>query len=211
MKKLILTAACTVMAAVSGYSQGTIAFQNTAFTQFYFNSTANTANKVTSGTIASQAPAGSTSTGVIDVGLYWSTAAFTDAAQGALIDTVTFGSTAGTILGATVPVNTAAYGASGFVQVFAWDSSYATPDAALAAGAYFGASSAGQVNTTYGAVGAAQAIVLGQASPAPGAPIFGTSGALFPRTILLQNVPEPTTLALGGLGAAALLMFRRRK
>jgi hypothetical protein len=29
--------------------------------------------------------------------------------------------------------------------------------------------------------------------------------------ITLQSVPEPTTMALGGLGAAALLMFRRRK
>ena len=29
--------------------------------------------------------------------------------------------------------------------------------------------------------------------------------------LVLQQVPEPTTLALGGLGAAALLMFRRRK
>jgi len=28
---------------------------------------------------------------------------------------------------------------------------------------------------------------------------------------LIQIVPEPTTIALGGLGAAALLLFRRRK
>jgi len=29
--------------------------------------------------------------------------------------------------------------------------------------------------------------------------------------VLLTPVPEPTTIALGGLGAAALLLFRRRK
>jgi hypothetical protein len=32
-----------------------------------------------------------------------------------------------------------------------------------------------------------------------------------PGDLLLTPVPEPTTIALGGLGAAALLLFRRRK
>ena len=31
------------------------------------------------------------------------------------------------------------------------------------------------------------------------------------NSLVLSSSPEPTTLALGGLGAAALLMFRRRK
>jgi hypothetical protein len=42
-------------------------------------------------------------------------------------------------------------------------------------------------------------------SPAGDSPLNGLTG------FALQPVPEPTTLALGGLGAAALLMFRRRK
>lgn len=32
-----------------------------------------------------------------------------------------------------------------------------------------------------------------------------------PGDLMLAPVPEPTTIALGGLGAAALLLFRRRK
>jgi len=38
--------------------------------------------------------------------------------------------------------------------------------------------------------------------------IWGGSGI---QSLVLTSVPEPTTLALGGLGAAALLYFRRRK
>jgi hypothetical protein len=40
--------------------------------------------------------------------------------------------------------------------------------------------------------------------------IFGTSPGLI-NSFLLVPTPEPSTIALGGLGAAALLMFRRRK
>jgi len=213
MKKLILTAACTAMAAASGFAQGYVQFQNSISTQYYFNSTASAANKVSAATIASQAAAGATSTGVIDIGLYWSTAAFTDASQATLGGIVTMSATAGTIAGAasyslgpTTSPSEAAY-----IQIFAWDSSYATPDAAIAAGAYFGSSSAGQANTVYGALGTSQLVSLGGAAPAPAAQLYGTGLPYFPRTVLLQNVPEPTTLALGGLGAAALLMFRRRK
>jgi hypothetical protein len=211
MKKLILTAALATATALSGFSQGQINFQNAgASSALYFNSTTLATNKVTTGSLASQPLSGSTSTGVVDVGLYWSTAPFTDAAQGTLGDMVTMSSTtAGAIAGGTV-VTPFASGAQVYVQVFAWDSTYATPDEDLAAHALFGAWSAGAANTTYGAIGAAQLTTGLTVSPAPGTPIFGTGAGQFPKCVMLSS-PEPTTIALGGLGAAALLLFRRRK
>jgi hypothetical protein len=210
MKKTIMAAACTVL-TLSAFGQGYIDFQNFIATQFYFNSTASTANKVTSGTIASQPAAGFNSAGVVDVGLYWSTAMFTDPAQGTLLDTVTMSATPGTIAGnSSLAISGTSPGQQIYVQVFAWDSAYSSPDAALAEGAYFGASSAGQANMFDGLIGAAQLVTLGAGPPAPGAPIFGTAAPLFPRTVLLSG-PEPGTIAICGLGAAALLVFRRRK
>jgi hypothetical protein len=210
MKKLILTAALASATALSGFSQGQINFQNALASQIWFNSTVAPGVKASTATVGSQT--GTTSTGVIDVGLFWSTAAFTDSAQGTLADTVTMAATgAGDIQGTTVAIAAVAPGTQVFVQVFAWDSTYATPDAALAAGGYFGAASAGPLNTIYGAIGAAQLTSALTANPAPGAPIFGTAAGQFGRTVLLGSTPEPATIALGGLGAAALLMFRRKK
>jgi len=206
MKKLILTAALVSATALSGFSQGQINFQNALTSQLWYNSTVAPGVKVTSGTIASTGVG--TSTGVIDVGLFWSTVAFTDAAQATLASTATIGATAGTISGGTVVLPVAG-GSTVFVQVFAWDSTYANPDAAMAAGAFFGASSAG-VTPTYGTVGAAEQVVNLTVSPAPANVIFGTGAGQFGRLVLLQG-PEPTTIAIGGLGAAALLMLRRKK
>jgi len=216
MKKLIIATALMAGTAVSGFSQGQVFFQNAGTSQLYFNSSASSANKVTIGSIASQPAAASTSTGVVDVGLYWSATAFTDAAQGTLADTVTINTTtAGDIAGpGTFAISGAPSGTGTdfFVQVYAWDSTYATPDAAIAAGAYFAAWSAGAANATYGLSGAAQEIFNATVSPAAGIPIFGTGAGQWGRAVMLvQQGPEPTTLALGGLGAAALLMFRRRK
>jgi len=210
MKKLILTAALATATALSGFSQGQVIFQNSGVNAgLYFYST--TGTKASSGTLASQAASQSTSTGVIDIGLYWSTAAFTDAAQGTLADTVTMSTTqAGAIGGTTVDLPGTIAGQQVYVQVFAWDSTYATPDAALAANALFAAWSAGAANTTYGAIGAAQLTSGLTLNPAPGAPIFGTGAGQFGKAALLSS-PEPTTIALGGLGAAAMLMLRRRK
>jgi hypothetical protein len=52
------------------------------------------------------------------------------------------------------------------------------------------------------------------ASPAPPFPLFGGTG--LPGFVLnpvggTAVVPEPSSMALAGLGAAALLIFRRRK
>jgi hypothetical protein len=50
-----------------------------------------------------------------------------------------------------------------------------------------------------------------QATPTPGLPASITIGPSGYAGLVLEPVPEPATIALGGLGAAALLFFRRRK
>ncbi len=224
MKKLIITAAC-VAAAVSSFAQGTVSFVNGAATVYkignYVSGAVVSSNSVTSGTIASQvtgnALAGA-STGVIDVGLFWSTANFTTIAGGTFAGFEQISSTAaGQLLNGngSLVISGAAVGATIFMQAFAWDDSFGDTqtgaEEALAAGLFFGANTAGLANTTYGAIGNAISVTLGSASPAPGTTIYNTPAGFFNKSIILAQVPEPATLALGGLGAAALLLFRRRK
>jgi hypothetical protein len=47
--------------------------------------------------------------------------------------------------------------------------------------------------------------------PIPALNIFGGNGVPTTSAFVLYQVPEPATMALAGLGAAALLIFRRRK
>jgi hypothetical protein len=69
----------------------------------------------------------------------------------------------------------------------------------LVSGGYFGYSNVGTIIPTSGT--------------ANGASVFGGSGAQPGQTILYQvtGVPEPTTLALAGLGGLSVLFLRRRK
>lgn len=67
-------------------------------------------------------------------------------------------------------------------------------------GSYFGRSSFAQ-----GVAGGSSGGVI-----IPSLNIFGASPSLT-QGFTLQPIPEPTTMALAGLGAAALLIFRRRK
>jgi len=78
-----------------------------------------------------------------------------------------------------------------------------------------GASSYAQaMNASQGYVGqSAMGFVQPVVSPNPAVPpTFGTGPGQIPAgTFVLAPVPEPSTIALAGLGAASLLLFRRRK
>lgn len=216
MKKLIISAICSAIAA-SGFAQGTVNFQNGVTTGIFIDVGTNAPAKVTSGTIASMTGAATgpgASTGVIDVGLFWGTSASSVLANTGGV--VGIGGSLGQLAGNTIFSlgNTTTPGETVFIDVWAWDSAFgntlAGAQAAMANGGYFGAFSGGSANGTYGAVGAPLQIVLG-ATGGPGTALFGTAGNVFTRDQLLVPVPEPATLALGGLGAAALLFLRRRK
>jgi hypothetical protein len=211
MKKIILAVSCMAM-SLDGFAQGVASFQNGGTSEFYFGSV-NTNNRVTSAPFYQQPASGSTSTGVLDVGLFWSYTSFSDLSSGTLAGIENIGSLPGQLAGnVSFPIPGTNPGDTVFIQVYAWDSAYGNSQAGMeacyAAGDIFMACSAGQANTVYGAIGAPLERLL-NASPAPGIPLFGTLSTEFGKTV--YPTPEPVSGITGGLGAAALLLFRRRK
>jgi len=100
-------------------------------------------------------------------------------------------------------------GATMFYEVAGWSASLGTtynPAWATLASNKFPA------NGFFGMSGIASGAAGGGSPPAPALPLFGGTGlAGFSLGTVTTGVPEPTSMALAGLGAAALLIFRRRK
>jgi hypothetical protein len=93
-----------------------------------------------------------------------------------------------------------AAGSAAYFEVFVWDSAYSSPQLAMLAGSYEGSDNI--FSMTPGTSIAYPAINSGGNT---------TWTAVGNENPLMVNVPEPTTFALAGLGAAAMLIFRRRK
>lgn len=182
MKKLILATLMAGLIPMIASAQGTVNFGSTAL-----------AHKVTTD--------GNTGVGAgYGAALYWGAAG---SLEGALIQLgASTGVTAGTgflVAGGTRTTGVAtAEGANGAFQVRAWTlSSGATYDAALLSGVGFAGRTAVFSNPTGAPTG----------SP-PTPPAFLT-GWVTPITV--SPIPEPSTIALAGLGLASLLVIRRRK
>jgi len=118
--------------------------------------------------------------------------------------------TAGIVVGTTSAAGGIAYNAGGTffingtsasggtitVMEFGWDAHYANPYLAQAAGAAVGWSAPFSYN--YGSTS--------------GTPLnFGSQGGANAKFGVWAPIPEPTSFALAGLGAAAMMIFRRRK
>ena len=209
--------------ASSAFADGTVQFENTVATRIFFYNYGNPATTlVTSATLGSQ-DLGYGSSGVLDIGLVWgnSASSVSSLSGGTLAGIAQISSTyPGEFFGnalygaATFPVPGTNPDDADYFQVYAWDSSFgdslAGMQACIASGGYFGAASAGFGNTIYGLIGAPLQVTLGQAPPAAGTPLFGTSGNVFGKMVILSS-PEPATIVLGCSCAAAMLLFRRRK
>jgi len=114
----------------------------------------------------------------------------TDAAPGCVFNGTSYG----------IP-GTQPNGINGWIELQAWTGDYSTYAAAQAAGQYVG-QSGGQTLTGFNLANLGGTSTAGAFTP-PG---------LDPMpAIVLSAVPEPATFALAGLGAAALMIFRRRK
>jgi hypothetical protein len=113
-----------------------------------------------------------------------------------------------------VSINGRAAGSTVSFVVVGWSSQVAGQNWAQAEAYIDAVINTGQAPTTgwIGASAVATSVTLA-APPSPSPNIFGTSAGQIGGFNLLMNapVPEPSTFALAGLGAATLLIFRRRK
>jgi len=202
MKKYLSVLAVAAMAAyaTSAFAQGTVVFNN------------GSSGLVQQWTAADNSTLISVPKGGGQVQLYWaaqgtaytpwtaslSSAAWQAANAGWKLENA-FGFTtpaAGKFTGGTLTLTPLNAGGSIDYVVVGWTGNYASFDEALTAGSMANVSlkfTSGTGNPT-------------TSPPGTATPIADTFGGM-----TLQPIPEPSTLALAGLGAAALLIFRRRK
>lgn len=223
MKKLIL-AAITTACAASVFAQGTVVFNNrvtgTILTHVYSGGSSQI-----QGNGATDTPVGSTTwgAGYTLIGTVGGLSASTtmasllgapgfNAPESSLVPASGFGITtfrtgaaSGQVAGGTSTfANIPADAAQATLEMVAWDNSsglyptWAQASAAWKNGLIM-AGTSGTWNTS-----------VGGSLPAPNL-ISPSDATQYVHSFNIYVVPEPTTVALAGLGAAALLIFRRRK
>lgn len=194
MKKIILTVVAVAGLTASGFAQGILLEDNSgAATDTTINGVVNTSQDLDLELLVGTS-ATSVTTDVITL-LLSSTFVPTTSADGQI------GAAAGDITasggyiydGSSIAYSLAAYaGTTVYLQVDAWTGLYSSAAASLAAGG-----SAGSSSIFTGAVGAS-----------PTSFPIDVSGM---GVIDLVPTPEPTTMALAGLGGLSLFLLRRKK
>lgn len=200
MKKLALLLAICAMGTISAMSQGNIAFQNNGTGQLITINTGSS-NAPIGGNNAAAAGLGA-GPGQVNFRLYVGTNG----------NAVTFDSsglpTSGLVLvGTTTNLGSVAAGAVG---LFNGGNPYqlsAPFDGSFQIEFYYWAQTQNGNYIGHSALGTAYTLATGVS---PTTATFGV-GAGQVTGFTLQLVPEPSTIALGGLGVASLLLFRRRK
>lgn len=210
MKKLVLTLTAT-LACVAAFAQGKLTFVNDSVHLIYYDVGALAGDAVGSATASS----GLTAAGdVLKVDLFYGTAS--DSLS--LLKTTTVSGNTGTPgTFASTPITGLTSGGLYYFQVQVYDSTLASSYALAKGmtGAYYGAS---MIFTANASTSITATSIVNHNSPANSTWANGTfqvsgslPGALGAIPLEVNAVPEPTSLALAGLGAAAMLIFRRRK
>lgn len=199
MKKLVVIALGVVMAS-SAFAQGYLQFQNgtAGSTHVYTNTVAGrgkvplTAGLLNYGLFIG---AGTVASNSLTLGKDNSTGAFLVAGN----STTVIGRFNTATADAIKQVQGIPGGTTVTIQIRAWSASYGNDwvTASTAVGAWWGASA---INSTF---------VTGNASP--GVAVMGTGATQVLGFDVFQNVPEPSTIALGALGLLGAFMIRRRK
>lgn len=176
--------------ALTGYGQGTINFQNSS-------TPPNAAQRITTNGVAGGYM--SIVPNQFQFALYYgaSASSLTSVSSSFLNSTATAGIIAGN---SSLVLTGFGPGQTVFFQVFGWSFGQTLAQAQTTPGSYWGSSTIASV-----AAGNAQ-------NPAGTQIFFNASNAnQITGFTLNQVVPEPSTMVLAGLGAASLLLFRRRK
>jgi len=181
MKKLTATLLASTLLGIAAYAQGTVNFINIVGSLNAPDFASDGTTKLSGAGFTAELLAGASAGSLATV-----------ASTGFLS-----GAGAGYFSGGTVTLASIAPGATGFFQVRIFSAS---------SGSFAAAQAANLANTW--AASSVFSVVTGGAGTPPSTP-----SALAGLTSLTLNsgVPEPSSLALAGLGAAALLVFRRRK
>jgi len=194
MKKLAAVL-CLSALTTGAFAQGLVDFINSATTLSTYNVTAGSAAVSTGG------PVGSWYYGLL----------ISSSPSGPFSFSGAYGTNiaaAGRFFGgSSVAVTGWAAGASMSYEVAAWSASLgATWKPGWLTGNF------GGVSGNFGLSSIATQVSGGAGSPAsPPTPLFGGANGIQTGFNAPVTVPEPTSMALAGLGAAALLIFRRRK
>lgn len=197
MKKILITAAM-VVACAGAFAQGKVSFGNDASHLLVFTTDASFLTapyKAMAGLPVSQ---GAT-IGAFTAELWGGTAVGNMVKQSTVVAGQA-GFDAGRLANVNVTLSGIAAGSAASFQVKIYETAAGSFDAAQAGATWVSGKSS--VFTTIPGSLTFNSIV------SPISPAFSTWGA---ETIQLAIVPEPSTMALAGLGAAALLIFRRRK
>lgn len=193
MKKLILTALSVFALCATTFAQGTLTFNNSSSAYIYDAFTGSSPVRSSGNVIVQLYWNASTAPGT-QISLSEGANAGTGSGWTSVTPTATTrtGSFAGLITGATLSLPGTTAGQTVTIQLLAWSSVYSTFAAAYQAGAV--------------SISNPMTAQLGSTTT-PGASL--TTFGLQPMNV--AAVPEPTTIALGLLGAGALLAVRRRK
>jgi hypothetical protein len=199
MKKILITALLAALTAGSSFAQGQVGFGNTASNAVFLSSSGGTTKMFGSA-------------GTYDFGLYMGSAGTTslsgmqlvalalspNATTSTIFNAGLFSYTGGTVNSPGNVANTLNFAAGTQYAFFVagWAASAGSYDNAITTQAYNGISALGFITPV--------------SSPTPIPSVFGTAAGQIGSFTLVAG-PEPATIAIGGLGAAALLLFRRRK
>jgi len=189
MKKILSAMLVSAVASVAAYAQGTVNFVNLS------------GNPALNAPVTLSDHTTRLAGGTFMAELLGGTAAGSLSLQGAATPFLTGGG-AGYFNGSTRVITGVAEGAVAFLQVRVWNTAYgATYALALATG------QGGQPD----AYGLSNIFSVTTGAPNGGPPPTVPATMVGLTSFSLNAVPEPSTFALAGLGAAALLLFRRRK
>jgi hypothetical protein len=199
MKKLLATTLAGGLLATAAFGQGQVVFKN------YFGNV-NTdpavllyggAGKVTGTQYTTGLEAGATSGSEVTV-------------AGATAPFFTQAAAAGFFQAGVVTIPNVAGGAVAFMKVQVWDT---TLNGTTTGATYAQAVSYSTLNNLPNVAGLSPEFAIATGNPSgvpPTTPTF-FNGTPTPLVSFQMGIPEPSTFALAGLGAAALMIFRRRK